>query len=105
MGHIKKVFFFLLIFIKSMEKVVRLTESELIRLIKTIIKEQPKEMDPLVAMPNTGNRLNRTQGSKGSVEFVNVLNGKKLDDSLFGNAIDKIDKTDRKSTRLNSSHT
>ena len=78
-----------------MKKVVKLNESDIIRLVKKVINEQPREMDPLVAMPNTGDRLNRTQGSKGSIENTNVLNGKKLDGSLFGNAIDKIDKTSK----------
>ena len=93
MGHIKNGFFLFLDIYCSMEKIVKLNESDIVRLIKKVINEQPKEMDPLVAMPNTGDRLNRTQGSKGDVGIVNVLNGKKLDGSLFGNAIDKIDKT------------
>lgn len=76
-----------------MKKVVKLNESDIIRLVKKVLNEQPREMDPLVPMPNVGDRLNRTAGSKGSVEYNTVLDGKKLDGSLFGNAIDKIDKT------------
>lgn len=77
-----------------MKKVVRLTESELTQLIKRVIMEQPKEMDPLVPMPDSGNRLNRTAGQKGGVSGISTaLDGKKLDGSLFGNAVDKIDKS------------
>lgn len=75
-----------------MKKVVKFNENDIIRLVTKVINEQSKEMDPLVPMPNTGDRLNRTAGQEGSKTISTVLNGKKLDGSLFGNNIDKVDK-------------
>ena len=75
-----------------MKKIVKLTESQIIKLIKNVISEQPREMDPLIAQPTSGDYLNRTAGNKGQIIPKNVLKGQKLDGSLFGNSVDKIDK-------------
>jgi hypothetical protein len=76
-----------------MKKVIKLNESDLIRLVNQVLNEQSREMDPYTPMPGVGDRLNRTAGNKGSVEYQKILDGRKLDGSLFLNGIDKIDKS------------
>jgi hypothetical protein len=73
-----------------MGKTFKLSESQLIEIVKRIINEQET-----MPRPKDGNQLNRTPGQKMQsavpVDYA-ILDGRKLDGSLFGNAVSRIDK-------------
>lgn len=77
-----------------MKNVVKLSERDLRKIVSKVLNEQPKkEMDPYISTPGRGDYLNRTAGSEGEMLGVEkILQGKKLDGSMFLNGVDKIDK-------------